>query len=140
MNADARRSCRLCLLALLLALLAGCSADRPLNPSFPLTVAQARQALREMRADPKPLQRPVLVLAGIHDPGLVVASVANRLRSVTTDDAMIQTVSFFGADTFDACRKRVLDKAEALQPAGGANDATGGIDIVAVSMGGLVAR
>jgi len=135
-----RRSCRLCLLALLLAVLAGCSADKPLNPSFPLTVAQARQALRNMRADPKPLQRPVLVLSGIHDPGLVVASVANRLRGITTDGAMIQTVSFFGADTFDACRKRVLDKAEALLAAGGENNAAGEIDVVAISMGGLVAR
>lgn len=135
-----RRSCRLCLLALLLDVFAGCSADRPLNPSFPLTVAQAREALRQMRADPRPLQRPVLVLSGIHDPGIVVSSLANRLRGITTDDAMIQTVSFFGADTFDACRKRVLDKAEALLAGGGEHDAAGGIDVVAVSMGGLVGR
>jgi len=136
---NVRRSCRLCPLALLLGVLIGCSADRPLNPSFPLTVAQAREALRQMRADPKPLQRPVLVLSGIHDPGLVVSSVANRLRGITTDDAKIQTVSFFGADTFDACRKRVLDKADALAAdRGDSGDVE--IDVVAVSMGGLVAR
>jgi pimeloyl-ACP methyl ester carboxylesterase len=131
---------RLCALALLLALLAGCSADKPLNPSFPLTVAQAREALRDMRADPKPLDRPVLVLSGIHDPGIVVASVANRLRPITTEGAMIRVVSFFGADTFDACRKRVLDKAEALLAASGEKGAAGELDVVAVSMGGLVAR
>jgi len=135
-----RRSCRLCLLALLLALLAGCSADRPLNPSFPLTVAQARDVLRQMRADPKPLQRPVLVLSGIHDPGIVVSSVANRLRGITTDDAKIQTVSFFGADTFGACRKRVLDKMQALAAERGEDGGDVEIDVVAVSMGGLVAR
>lgn len=122
---------------LLLVLLAGCSADKPLNPSFPLTVAQARDALRQMRADPKPLQRPVLVLSGIHDPGIVVSSMANRLRGITTDDAMIQTVSFFGADTFDACRKRVLDRAEALAADRGESVE---IDVVAISMGGLVGR
>jgi pimeloyl-ACP methyl ester carboxylesterase len=82
----------------------------------------------------------VLVLSGIHDPGIVVASLAHRLRRVTTDDARIETVSFFGADTFDACRQRVLDKAAWLTADAGATADGTEIDVVAVSMGGLVAR
>ncbi|MDY7110120.1 MAG: hypothetical protein SYC29_15925 [Planctomycetota bacterium] len=128
------------MLSTVLALLAGCAADRPLNPSFPLTVAAARQALWQMQADPKPLQRPVLVLSGIHDPGLVAASLGNRLRRITTEDATIETISFFGTDTFDACRARLLDRAEAMAGSGEGGGLAGEVDVVAVSMGGLVAR
>jgi hypothetical protein len=127
-------------LLVVLSSLAGCSADRPLNPSFPLTVARAKEALRQMQADPRPFRRPVLVLSGIHDPGLVAASLGNRLRRITTADATIETISFFGADTFDACRRRVLDRVEELEGPGGAGGLEMEVDVVAVSMGGLVAR
>ncbi len=42
---------------------AGCSADQPLNPSFPITVRQAKLDLQGMRREPKQLARPVVVLA-----------------------------------------------------------------------------
>jgi hypothetical protein len=126
-------------LLLLAALLVGCSADRPLNPSFPLRLEDARQAMRQMRADPRSLQRPVVVLGGIHDPGFAAPAVAGKLRRATEADAPIIHVSFFGAGTFDACRDRVVEAVENEWPSP-ADDETIEVDVVGVSMGGLVAR
>ena len=59
------------ILIVLTSSLLGCSADQPLNPSFPLALNDAKAALREMADEPVALQRPVIVLSGIYDPGLV---------------------------------------------------------------------
>lgn len=136
-----RRPAQLTAVILLLAGLTGlvgCSADNPLNPSFPLTVRQARDALREMRADPVPLERPVVVMSGIHDPGLIVSGLTRRLKKVATDQPIID-VAFFGANTFDACRDRVMRAVEAEVPSDDPQF-TIEVDVIAISMGGVVAR
>ena len=48
----------------------GCSADIPANPSFALTYSDAKAALAQMRNDPKPLVRPLIIAGGYQDPGL----------------------------------------------------------------------
>jgi len=119
-------------------LLAGCSADRPLNPSFPLTYRQAEDALRQMRGEPRPLERPLVVMAGIHDPGFIVSALAKRLGKTVTGGPIIE-VAFFGSDTFDDCRDKVIESVEKVLPSDDPN-ATAEVDVVAISMGGLVAR
>jgi hypothetical protein len=128
------------LLALLPALLlAACSPDVPLNPSFPLKLADAKTALREMRADPRPLERPVVVLGGIHDPGVAAPGLARSVRRITEPDAPVIAVSFFTASSFDDCRRRVIEAVDEAFPTDDA-EATVEVDAIGVSMGGIVAR
>ena len=119
----------------------GCSADEPFNPSFALMYADAKAVLREMKRDPKPLQRPVVVAAGVHDPGFIAPSVVRKLRAVTSCDDRIISVSFFGPGlgTFEACGKHLVDEIEQAFPSDDP-DLTVEVDVVGFSMGGLVAR
>ena len=104
-------------LAVLLGLI-GCSADKPLNPSFPLTLDSARGAIREMADDPKPIQRPVVVLGGIYDPGLASSSLADRTRRLFNAEQrdMVMSISFFGLGKFDRCRDRVIQRVQERFP------------------------
>ena len=129
------------LLCACMLLCGGCSADKPLNPSFALVYKDAKAVLHEMRLEPKPLERPLIVAAGIHDPGLIAPSVVRKLRNITSDDDRILSVSFFGLSllTFDACREHLVDAVEQAFP----NDdpeVTTEVDVIGYSMGGLVAR
>ncbi|MCI0364526.1 MAG: hypothetical protein L0Y44_10370 [Phycisphaerales bacterium] len=122
-----------------LTALAGCSGDQPLNPSFALSMTEAEAAWRDMEANPKPLERPVIVLGGIYDPGIVTSHVKGKLRGITTDDSKILSLSFFQIHTFDHCARKVID---AVDRAFGAPDPdrTVEVDVVAFSMGGIIAR
>jgi surfactin synthase thioesterase subunit len=133
------RLLRLFLIAIALATFAGCSADRPMNPSLPLPFVEAKAALRVMRTDPRPLERPVVVSGGIHDPGLAAAGIASQIRRVTTGRDQVISVSFFGANTFDACRDRLIKAVDKAFGSVGPQE-TVEVDVVGFSMGGLVAR
>lgn len=120
-------------------LLAGCSPDQPLNPSFPLTWSDAKADLQRMRGEPKAIARPLVIASGLYDPGLVSAALTRRLRGLTRSDAPIESVSFFFNGSFESCRARLIDAVEEAFPgASGENDVL--IDVIGVSMGGLVAR
>ena len=124
---------------LALAGLGGCSTDGSLNPSFPLAVGDARQALRDMRDEPRVPARPIVILGGIHDPGFTAWKLKGHLRRATYDDSPIVTVSFVRALTFDECRLRVLDAVDRAFPSDDPSE-TVEVDVVGVSMGGLVGR
>ena len=128
---------RLLLLVSLLVLPA-CQTSGVFNESFPVTVAEGRSTIEQMAADPRPLDRPVVVIGGFLDPGIVTASVRYRLLSVS-DEAPIIPVAMFGVGSFDSCRHKVID---AVDRAVASDDPawTVEVDVVAVSMGGLVAR
>lgn len=130
---------RLILIAIVLAAFAGCSADRPLNPSLPLPFAEAKAALRVMGTEPRPLERPVVVTGGIHDPGFAAAGIASQIRRVSTDRDQVISVGFFGANTFDACRDRLIKAVDKAFGSAGPQE-TVEVDVVGFSMGGLVAR
>lgn len=126
-------------LVLLWVLSVGCTAD---NPSFDLSRSAARADLREMAKRPAPAARPVLVLGGYLDPGLLTESLGGALADVLTDGPVV-TVSFSMTSDFEACRLRVLDELASMCPEVlGADGAvqTMPIDVVGISMGGLVAR
>ncbi len=126
------------LLVSLAACLGGCGIRQPLNLSFPVGLDEARDALREMRVSPQPLQRPVIVLSGFLDPGLLAQSVVNDIRSTTTN-GQFETAGFLFKGTFDDCREHVIAVVDKAFP----NDDprwTTEVDVIAISMGGVVAR
>jgi hypothetical protein len=133
---------RVVLLALLLALvgagLGGCAADEPFNPSFDVTVDDARDALRAMRDDPRPYERPIVVIGGIFDPGMMAPAIARELRRLGAD-AEVASVTFMFDGSFDACRRRTIATVERAWPSDDPSE-TVEVDVVAISMGGLVAR
>lgn len=127
------------LCAVVAALLAtGCATHAP-NPSFNVSNDDAREALREMREDAKPLPRPLVILGGLDDPGVATMVLTDDFREISGDDPRVIGVSFFLCGSFDGCRKRVIEAVDKAFP----NDDpawTTEVDVVAVSMGGLVAR
>ena len=113
--------------------MAGC-AGQPRNPTFPLSIPEARADLRRMRAAPARLARPVLVAGGYLDPGFAPREVAQELRRVTRSgpsEPAVRAVSMWGCASFAECGRR-LAKA--------AGDGERAVDVVGISMGGLVAR
>jgi pimeloyl-ACP methyl ester carboxylesterase len=118
--------------------LSGCSADKPLNPSFALRYDDAKAALRDMAEHRGKLARPVVVLGGWIDPGVATAVVGGQVRDVV-DDGRVLDVSFAFCGSFDDCRQRLIERVEAAFPS---TDPvwTQEVDVIAVSMGGLVAR
>lgn len=124
---------------LMFATLAGCGSPQRANPSLDLSLEEGRSALRAMQRTPKPLERPVLVLAGYWDPGGGVHTTAEMLRAVTSTPEMIIEVPFWSVRSWESCRDRALDRLEQRFPS--PDEArTVEVDVVGVSMGGLVAR
>jgi pimeloyl-ACP methyl ester carboxylesterase len=126
------------LLLTLVAVLAGCAGSE-VNPSFPVSLDDARVLLREMDEQEKPLERPVVVLGGIHDPGFAAPSFRRRLLQATDDNAQAIAVSFLTTFDFEACRRRVIKAVDDRWPTDDPGQ-TIEVDVVAISMGGLIAR
>jgi len=112
--------------------------EQPRNPSFPLTLAEARRALARMRAAPRALERPLLVLGGYLEPGLSKAFLKRRFHRLTGDDR-IAGVTFMFCGTFDECRLKAIAVTDREFP-GPDPLWTTEVDVVGVSMGGIVAR
>ena len=119
--------------------LAGCSLHQPENDSFRLSSGDADIAWREMKTDPAPLARPVVVLSGIFDSGGGSDAVALHIRDITSSDDQVISIDFVGAHTFDECARRVIAAIDAKFPCADPAQTTQ-VDVVACSMGGLVAR
>ena len=119
--------------------LVGCASQ--MNPSFPVTTAQAKAAMRQMWEDPQPFERPVVVAAGLLDPGFDVQRIADSLRRITTGENMVTSVTFMSLTTgsFDGCRDYLIERVEETF---GTTDSpeTIEVDVIGFSMGGLVAR
>lgn len=119
---------------------AGCSADIPANPSFALTYSDATAVLAQMRKDPKPLQRPLIIAGGYQDPGLIAPGIANRFREFTNDSDNIISVTYFSLlGTFDDCSDRLIEAVQQKFPSDDPSVTTE-VDVIGYSMGGLVAR
>lgn len=117
--------------------LGGCALPyREPNPSFPLTHAEAESDLRRMAESPVALERPVIVVSGIGDPAVSSAAIV-RAIGPTTVGTVIE-VDFFDELTFPGARQKLLR--ETALHLGVSIDALPEVDVVAFSMGGLVAR
>jgi len=119
--------------------LAGCGTTVGMNPSFPLESEEASATLSRLKREPMPLQRPLIVLAGYQDPGYGALSVAKRLRRLVSNPEMVASISFFACPTFDDCRRKTIEEIDAAFPSRDP-DETIEVDVVGISMGGLVAR
>ena len=130
---------RAILILLTAVVLTGCAA-RPVNPSFSTSSADAKQVIREIQDAPVPLDRPVVACAGWADPGFVSAYWPKQIRRAFTDaDHETVGVKFTGRYDFDGCRDRLIAAVDAAFPTDDP-DWTTEVDVVAFSMGGLVAR
>lgn len=115
----------------------GCALPlRQPNPSFPISKSEAEADLERMAANPVALERPLLVLAGIGDPaissGAIVRGIAPGLRGT------IIGIHFFNETSFSGARAKLFrEAANGLQVS---PEQLPEVDVVAFSMGGLIAR
>ncbi|MEW6357165.1 MAG: hypothetical protein AB1696_12625 [Planctomycetota bacterium] len=131
------REWRLPITAVIGLLASGC-AVRPTNPAFPVDVESARSRIREMQARPTELARPIVILNGWFEPGITTSHLKGVFRPAFEPDRII-SVSFFLDQSYDKCRRKVVAAVDKAFPS---TDPvwTTEVDVVAVSMGGLVAR
>ena len=115
----------------------GCAAA-PVNPSFPVTTAQAQGAIRQMRADPRRLDRPLVLIGGYLNPGIAPIYDDLFFQGVSNRSVIIP-VSLGGCESFAACRKHIIAAVDAACPSADPNW-TSEVDVVGVSLGGLAAR
>ena len=114
-------------------------ATPPQNPSFPVTFDQASRAVSQMRDDPRPLPRPLVIIGGFMDPNVSPPLFKSYFSQITTDHTKIIPVSVGLFGSFDQCRRAVI---EAVDNACPSEDPTwtSEVDVVGASLGGLVAR
>ncbi len=137
-------------LSMVLLSLLACASGAPLggcylyhdthNPSFPVTELDAQADERRMRADSKTVERPVLVIGGFRSPDPFIESMAMTLARMTTGnrDDFMRLAMWFEGD-IDAAARELVDLVHATHPSPN-DEETVEIDVVGLSMGGLVAR
>ncbi len=120
-------------------------AERPLpsfraNPDFDLSPAEQSAEWERMRRTPKPLERPVLVLAGYHSPLFTSRAVSARLAEITSGNAAsFLPVAYPSLTCIGSAAERAVRSASAAFPGSAAGE-TREFDAIGISMGGLVAR
>ncbi len=120
------------------AVLPGRFGWRPVNPSFPVTIPEAKLDLARIASDPQPLHRPLLVIGGFIDPFVAALSLRMRFRSLTRDRRII-AVAVGDCLSFEQCRRRII-RAVDRRIASNDSKQTEAIDVIGYSMGGVVAR
>jgi hypothetical protein len=123
-----------------LAVLLNVSRPGPRNPDLPCTLEEAKADLRRMAANPVKLARPVLVLGAYHAWAPVPWALARKIRRLTgAGEREVVCVPYLWETTLHAAAAkgaRTAIGAWGLAPGG----ASVPVDVVGISMGGLVAR
>lgn len=122
--------------AVALALASCVTTPCPPNPSFPVSDTDAAVDLDRMSAQPVAVDRPVVFVAGIGEPGISSGSIMSTIER--TIAGPMAEVHFFDEATFDGARQKLLK--EVATAFGTDIDHIPEVDVVAFSMGGLVAR
>jgi hypothetical protein len=127
------------LLSALVPLLAliGCAQPR-VNPSFDVSRDDAKRAMYLMRETPRRLDRPLVILGGFGDPGVGTTTMLAALRRVFDDDRIV-VVTFAECTSFARCGEKVVNAVQKAFPTDDPNH-TVEVDVIGMSMGGLVAR
>lgn len=114
---------------------------RGANPDFAITDVQARREAFRMRRQPTGLRRPVVVLDGYHQPAPLSAGlIASRLAGLTgADRRHVLAISYPLAFRLNGLAEHVVRRVLARWPSD-TPDRTVEVDVVAFSMGGLIAR
>ncbi len=112
----------------------------PQNPQLPCTLHEVRDELRRMAANPKKLERPVLILGAYHAWAPVSWAMARKVRWLTgAGEGEVVCVPFlFETSLHAAAAKGVRGAMRAWGIA--SNGGSVPLDVVGISMGGLVAR
>lgn len=124
------------LLGLCVVALAGCAAAP--NPSFSVSTRQAEHAIEEMRHDPKPLPRPLVVVGGFLDLN-ISPPIMRHFYSKVTKDSTIIPVSLGLCGSFEECRETIISAVDKASP-NHDPQFTAEVDVVGASLGGLAAR
>jgi len=90
-----------------------------------------------MRQSPRALRRPVVIVHGLGPP-VGSWSIEHELRRLTDDDRVL-TVTYDYLGSFEHARRQVVEQVEKQFP-GDDPASTREVDVIAISMGGLVAR
>lgn len=122
---------------LTLPLLTGCNLGHPQNPSFPLSESDARRALEQMAASPKPPVRPVVIAGGWGGANLAELPVVKSLREALGHRNVV-VVTFHGTKDFQEARRRLISGVQRVLP-GETSLTTAEVDVVGISLGGLIA-
>lgn len=110
------------------------------NPDFQISREALAEEQARMAANPKALARPVLVLAGWRSPAITARVVARSLERLTSQhSADFLVLAYPMLASFDSIVERVQRRAAQAFPGAG-NNCSAPLDVVAISMGGLVAR
>ncbi|MBM4107824.1 MAG: hypothetical protein FJ255_03280 [Phycisphaerae bacterium] len=112
----------------------------PINEMFPVTRAQALREHARLRASPVPLERPVLILGGWRAPRLTALGLERTLKPLTSgrdEDFLTVTYPLAGsaASAWARAERALLERFSEGGPGLGRP-----IDVVGISMGGLVAK
>jgi len=116
----------------------GCVSGNPVNPSFPVTVDQARQVLVTAISNPKPLKRPLVIVGGFADPGFAAFMLSRDFQAYTHDDRVIGVPLGLSVSE-EEFRRRIIDCVDRAFPTSDPAMTTE-VDVVGYSMGGLAAR
>jgi len=110
------------------------------NPDFPVRAEEVELDLERMRATPVTPRRPLLVLAGYHAWSLTVGAYARTFHSLVGGPReMFHAMAYPLGTDIQAMSRRVVDEVERRWPHAQAHRTTE-IDVIGVSMGGIVAR
>jgi hypothetical protein len=127
--------------AALTYLLTGCIAlPSPNDPARAVTRDSAATDLAALYNDPRPLARPVVVLGGYRTLGIHAAPLVAKLRRGTSNKSDDFLYLYYPLTTnFDQLADYVVAEVEKKWPSADPKQ-TVPVDVVGVSMGGLVAR
>ncbi len=115
-------------------------ASRADNPAFSIDADALAKERRRLRHNPRPLQRPVVVVSGWRAPGVAARMTANRLAAMTSERTVdFIPVSLFDVSCFADAANALIDAVERSFPCPDPAF-TREVDVVAVSMGGLASR
>jgi len=120
--------------------LTGCFTIHVDNPAFPATGAEIEAELERMRAEPVGIARPVVVLGGYRSPMPIAKGLAGRICELTgaSRDEVVD-LSYIFSDTVEGPARRAVALVDERFPSDDPEWTTE-VDVVAISMGGLVAR
>jgi len=109
------------------------------NPCFDVSDEALAAARRELAAAPASLPRPLLVLAGWRSPPMPDGGVLARIAPLIPGARETLSITYASLWTIDSAARRVIARVHERFPASGTSDTTE-VDVIAISMGGLVAR
>ncbi len=128
------------LLVLIALSLSACFSVGPRNPAITLTDDEVDAEWRALRSSPGSIERPVVVLGGWRSPSFTADGLrANLTRATGAPPERFLSHSYPFITDIEAAATEVVERIEDAWPSDDP-ERTVEVDVVAISMGGLVAR